>query len=124
MAYGALSALTLADGNAPLALADADSAVVAMGRGQFCAPSRAHFVRALALLVLGDTTTAESAFVRGSAGYPPGMAQVMDTVRVHLGGRYDRARYLARVDTVHRAAMACQAEQRASAKAREERLGR
>lgn len=121
MTYGALSTQTLLDGDARRGFVEADSALAAMRRGEFCAPSLGYINRARATLLLGDTARAETDFVLAAAAYPTGVTTMMDTARVHLGGRFDQARYVARVDTAHRAAMACQREQRARWKAREGR---
>jgi hypothetical protein len=122
MAYGFLSSHSLRDGRPRAALAEADSAIVAMRRGRFCAPSRAHLEHALASLALGDTATAETDFVLGSAFYPPG-ATVVDTVRARLGTRVDPARYRVQADSVRRIAAACEREERSRRQAREQRLG-
>ena len=123
MAYGALSSQTLRDGNPRRGLAEADSALAAMRRGEFCAPSLGYINRAIALLALGDTASAETAFVLGSAAYLPGTAGMADSARAHLGSRFEQARFVARVDTAHRVAKACQSEQRARARVRDDRRG-
>lgn len=120
MTYGALSTQTLLDGDARRGFIEADSALAAMRRGEFCAPSLGYINRARATLALGDTARAETDFVLALAAYPTGVTTMMDTARVHLGGRFDRERFVARVDTAHRAAMACQRAQRARMKARED----
>lgn len=121
MTYGALSTQTLLDGDARRGFVEADSALAAMRRGEFCAPSLGYINRARATLALGDTARAETDFVHASAAYPTGVTTLMDTARAYLGGRFDEARYVARVDTAHRAAMECQRVQRARWKAREDR---
>jgi len=47
----------------------------------------------------------------------------MDSVRVHLGGRFDQARYLARTDSAQQAVQACGTAATARRKERERRLG-
>jgi hypothetical protein len=120
-AYGYLSAESLRHGRARLALAEADSALVATRRGKYCAPSRGYFDHALAALALGDTAMAERDFIFLSAWYPAGPAK--DTARAHLGARFDQARYVAGADSARRAARACQVLAKARDKSRERRLG-
>ena len=121
MAYGALSTQTLREGDVRRGFAEADSALAAMRRGEFCAPALAYLIRARALLALGDTAGAEGDFVLASAGYPSGETRMADSARAYLGARFDRSRFLARADTAHRVATACQTAQRARVGARADR---
>ena len=121
IAYGALSSVSIRDGDAPRGHTDADSAVAAMRRGEFCAPSLAYLNRARAKLVQGDTTGATADYVLAAAGYPSGVTIVADTARVALGLRFDQEGFDARADDARRTAVACSVAQRARAKAREDR---
>jgi len=123
VAYGAMSAQSLRDGRARLALSEADSAIAAMRRNEMCQSSRGYFDHALASLALGDTAAAERDFALGSASHPPGTARRIDIVRAHLGARFDQARYLARTDSAYRVARACQAAATERTKERERRSG-
>jgi hypothetical protein len=122
-AYGYLSMLALQRGDARQSLVHADSAIAAMRQGKLCASSRAYLNHGLASLALGDTATAETDFVMWVAHYPPSAAISIDTVRTHLGARFNEKRWLARSDSAHRIAMACDQTQRAAAKARHLRGG-
>lgn len=123
MAFGALSSAALRDGDARMGHADADSAVAAMRRAGFCAPSLAFINRARARLILGDTAGAATDFTLAAAGYPSGMTTVPDTARVALGPRFDRERFVAGAEVARRAADACIVAQRVREKARENRTG-
>jgi hypothetical protein len=93
-----------------------------MHRGGFCA-SRGYYEHALASLALGDTAAAEAGFALAFASYPPRLTAAIDTVRVHLGPRFDEGRYVAKADAAHRAAGACAAAARDRQKERSRRLG-
>ncbi|MCY7378280.1 MAG: zf-HC2 domain-containing protein [Gemmatimonadaceae bacterium] len=123
MAFGVLSSAALRDGDARLGHADADSALAAMRRGAFCAPSLAYINRARARLILGDTAGAATDFTFSAAAYPSGMTTVADTARAALGPRFDRERFVAGADVARRAAAACIVAQRVREKARENRTG-
>ena len=121
MAYGALSSMSIRDGDVRRGHADADSALAAMRRGEFCAPSLGYLNRARARLVLGDTAGATADYVLAAAGYPWAVTIVADTARAALGLRFDRERFVARADTARLAAGACMVAKRVREKAREER---
>ncbi len=121
MAYGALSSLSLRDGDVRRAHAHADSALAAMRRGEFCAPSLGNLNRARASLVLGDTAAATADFVLAAAAYGSGSPMVADTARAALGPRFDRESFVARADTARLAATACMSAQRVRNEAREAR---
>ena len=121
MAFGALSSMSIRDGDARRGFADADSALAAMRRGEFCAPSLGYLNRARARLVLGDTAEAAADFVLAAAAYPSGFAMVADSARAALGVRFDPERFAARADTARLAVGTCWLAQRTRAKAREDR---
>ena len=123
MAYGALSSLSLRDGDVRQGHAHADSALAAMRRGKFCAPSLGYLNRARARVALGDTTGATADFVLAAAAYPSGVSIVADTARAVVGARFDREQFVARADTARLAAAACFSAQRARSEAREARTG-
>jgi hypothetical protein len=104
------------------ALVEADSAIVSMRRGHFCAPSRGYYNHALAALALGDTATAARDFIIGSAGYPLSDDRMLDTARVHLGARFTEAAMLAGADSARRAARLCEDERLARRQAQRRRL--
>jgi hypothetical protein len=119
IAFGFLSSQSLSEGRPHVALAEADSAIGAMRRGEFCTPSRGFISHALASLALGDTARAERDFATGAAAYPPGMTFMLDSARAHLGSRFDQAAYQARVDSAIVAARACTQSVLARRKARQ-----
>lgn len=121
MAFGALSSMSIRDGDARRGFADADSALVAMRRAEFCAPSLGYLNRARARLVLGDTAGAAADFELAAAAYPAGFAMVADSARAALGVRFDPERFAARADTARLAVGTCWLAQRTRAKAREDR---
>ena len=121
MAYGALSSMSIRDGDVRRGHADADSALAAMRRGEFCAPSLGYLNRARARLVLGDTAGATADYVLAAAGYPWAVTIVADTARAALGLRFDQKEFNVRADDARRTAGACSVAQRLRAKAREDR---
>jgi hypothetical protein len=121
--YDYLSMLALQRGDARQSLVEADSAIAATRQWESCGSTRAHLNHGLASLALGDTTTAETDFVKWAAHYPPSAAITILTVRTHLGPRFNERRWLARSDSAHRTAMACEQAQRAAAKSRRPRGG-
>ncbi|HET7189767.1 MAG TPA: hypothetical protein VFI52_16560, partial [Gemmatimonadaceae bacterium] len=123
MAYGYLSFATLSVGAPRIALAEADSAIVAMRRAGFCGPSRGYVDHALASLTLGDTATAARDFITASAGYAAGSSTMGDTARAHLGPRFDEAEFRHGADSVRVARVACERAARERARARERELG-
>lgn len=124
MAYGYLSLATLTAGAPRTALAESDSAILAMRRAGFCGPSRGYVDHALASLALGDTATAARDFIIASAGYPAGSSMMGDSARAHLGRRYDDTEFRRGSDSVRSAGIACQQAARERAKARDRALGR
>ncbi len=121
-AYGYLSWHTLQHARPRQALAEADSAIVAMRRSEWCTPSRAYLDHALAALALGDTATAAHDFIVEQAAYPATSTPMLDSARVHLGPRFDRVASLAGADSARRAARVCIEEARMRRQARNQRL--
>jgi hypothetical protein len=106
IAFAYLSSTTLQAGHARQALAEADSAIATMRRGELCVSPRGYFAHALASLALGDTATAESDFIAGAAD-PTRSAQAFDTAQARLGARFDRLAATVRLDSVRQGVKAC-----------------
>jgi hypothetical protein len=119
IAYGFLSSLTLQIGQPRQALVEADSAIVAVRRGELCTWPGGDLAHARAALALGDTAMAESDFIAAAARYPGGPAQALDTAQARLGTRFDRAAATVRLESARQAVQACEAEVRPRRQARE-----
>ena len=118
ISYSFLSSLTLRTGRARMALAEADSAIVAMRRAEICALPHGHRAHALAALALGDTATALSDFVLAAAGYPTARASELDTAEARLSRWFDRAEVAARLEVARLNIRACNEELRPRRQAR------
>lgn len=123
-AYGYLSFATLSTGAPRAALAEADSAIVALRRAGLCGPSRGYLDHALASLALGDTATARRDFIAGSAGYPATATVMLDSARAHLGAGFDEVAFRSGVDSVRRDRVACESAARERVRTRLHELGR
>jgi hypothetical protein len=119
IAYVALSSFALEGGRPRQALADADSAIVAMGRSDVCGWPQGNLARALAALALGDTARAESDFITAAAGGMAGPVPAFDTAQARLGARFDRAAATVRLDSARQVVRACEAEARPRRQARQ-----
>lgn len=119
IAYGTVSSLTLRAGRPRQALAEADSAIVAMRRAELCASPLGLMAHANAELALGDTATAESDFIASAAAYRGASSPPFDTAQARLGMRFDRTTASVRLDSARQAIRACDDELRSRRQARQ-----